>query len=121
MSQLITYNFNLTDPDETAALTTGAIYWVIPFAITIVHVSAAPYEDDAGMTIDIQDDGTDIITALACADKDVPGTWSSTHTGGTNAPVTAAAGSEMTIDVNAAAAANLLHVTITALVGELKA
>lgn len=116
--RLITYSFSLADPDNTAALGALAAYWVVPMQITIVHVSAGPLEDDAGATIDINDDGTAIIAAVDASDKDVPGTWSSTHFGGTNDPVTVASGSELTIDVNSAAAANQFNIVITALAGE---
>jgi hypothetical protein len=50
--------------------------------------------------IDIQDDGTDVITAVAASTALTPGTWKSTHFGGTNAPVTIAKDSEVEVDVN---------------------
>lgn len=53
-----------------------------------------------GFDIDIQDDGTDVITAVAADTAQTPGTWQSTHMGGTNDPVAIAAGSEVEIDVN---------------------
>jgi hypothetical protein len=112
-------SLNLTDPDETAAL--GASAWLgsFPFNITIVAVSVSPLEDDAGATIDIQDDGTDTaIVAVDASDHDVPGEWNSTHVGGTNDPVSIAAGSEIEIDINNAAAANRFDVNIWYLIGE---
>lgn len=108
--------FNITDPDESAASGALAVHFYTPFAMTIVAVSAAPLEDDAGADIDINDDGTGVINVDA-TDKDVPGTWLSTHAGGTNAPVQIAAGSEISIDVNDGAAANRFDVVIYYLPG----
>ncbi len=114
-------NFTAVDPDETAASGALAVYTYIPVNITIVAVSAAPLEDDAGATIDINDDGSGVIAGVDASDKDVPGTWKSTHVGGTNAPVVVAAGSELTIDVNNGAAANRFNVDIWFLPGTVKA
>lgn len=114
--QLMT--FSLTDPTDAAALSTGVMLGALPIPITIVGVSVCPLEDDAGATIDIQDDGTDIITAVDASDADVPGTWLSTHLGGTNAPVEVAADSELEIDFNSAAAGNHFNVIISYLPGE---
>lgn len=111
------FTFNITDPDETAASGALAAYWYVPFNITIVGVSAAPLEDDAGADIDINDDGTAVISAVDASDKDAPGTWLSTHLGGSNSPVHVAAGSELTIDVNDAAAANRFDVVVYYLAG----
>lgn len=113
--------FNITDPDETAASGALAVHFYVPFNMTIVGVSAAPLEDDTGADIDINDDGTAIISAVDASDKDVPGTWLSTHLGGSNSPVHVAAGSELTIDVNDAAAANRFDVVIYYLAGSLVA
>jgi hypothetical protein len=68
--------------------------------------------------MDINDDGVAIVSAMACATKAAPGEWISTHAGGTETPVTIAAGSEMTLDFNAAAAANRFDVVILLLTGE---
>lgn len=53
-----------------------------------------------GFTIDIQDDGTDVIAALTANTALTPGTWKSVHMGGTEAPVHIAAGSEVEVDMN---------------------
>jgi len=53
-----------------------------------------------GFDIDIQDDGTDCITAIAANTALTPGTWKSTMMGGTESPVVIAAGSEVEIDLN---------------------
>lgn len=50
--------------------------------------------------IDIQDDGNDVITAIDASTAKTAGNWQSTMMGGTNDPVTIAAGSEVEIDVN---------------------
>lgn len=109
--------FNITDPTDAAAAAALSVHFYTPFAFTIVAVSAAPLEDDAGADIDINDDGTGVITTVDASDKDVPGTWLSTHAGGSNAPVEIGAGSEVTIDVNDAAAGNRFDVVIYYLPG----
>ena len=116
--RLVCLSYNLTDPDETATLGGSALLQYIPFDITIIAVTVSPMEDDASATIDIQDDGTDVITGIDASDQDVPGTWLSTHVGGTNTPVTIGATSELEIDINSAAAANRFDVAIWVLVGE---
>lgn len=111
-------NVSIVDPDESAASGALAAYKYIPFDMTIIAVSVASLEDDGSATIDINDDGTGVIEAIDASDKDVPGTWKSTHVGGTNDPVFVAAGSELTFDVNSGAAANRHDVDIWALIGE---
>jgi hypothetical protein len=93
-------------------------YFTTPCDLTVIFVCATPSVDDAGLTLDINDDGTGVIAALSCADADAPGTWKSKHMGGTNDPVTIAAGSKVSLDANNAAADTVLHVQIWALTGE---
>lgn len=93
-------------------------YDTIPCDLTIIYVAAAPMADDTGLTLDINDDGSAAISAIACATAATPGTWKSTHMGGTNSPVRIAAGSVISLDANAAAANTVLHVSIWALTGE---
>lgn len=116
--RLIAYNLNIGDPDEGAAVSASAAMVMVPFGCTLVYVSVSPMEDDAGATIDIQDDGTDIVTGVDASDHDVPGEWASVHAGGTNAAVEIAAGSEIEVDINSAAVANRFDVTLLFLTGE---
>jgi hypothetical protein len=116
--RLIAYNLNIGDPAEGSAVGASAAMVMVPFGATLVYASVSPFEDDTGATIDIQDDGTDIVTAIDAADHDVPGEWACTGYGGTNTPVAIAAGSEIEIDINAAAAANRFDVTLLFLTGE---
>ncbi len=116
--RLVAYTFNLFDPDNTAGLGNLCAYFMLPFGATLVYVSGTPMVDDPGTTLDIHDDGTMIITALACNTKIVPGEWISTHCGGTQTPVAIAAGSEMTMDLNAIAIAVRFDVQLLFLVGE---
>lgn len=104
-------------------ITLGAnfYYRYLPFDLTIIAVECAPSADDAGLTIDINDDTVGVISAIVCDDADVPTIWKSTHVGGANAPVFIAAGSELTLDANNAAADTNVHVGIWALVGEVSA
>lgn len=114
--RLVVLSFN----DGEAGITLGANYQyhVTPVNLTIVAVSAAPSTDDAGATIDINDDGTGVITGVDISDQDAPGTWISTHFGGTNEPVKIAADSEISLDANSIDAGTRVHVSIWALVGE---
>lgn len=114
---LVTYNFQVGDPDQSAAAGASAIVFMVPFTATLVYASVSPFEDDSGATMDIQDDTVDVVTAIDAADHDVPGTWKSTHAGGTNAPVQIAAGSVCELDFNSAAAANRFDVTLVFLQG----
>jgi hypothetical protein len=110
----------MTFDEGEVGVTLGALYryFYVPVDITIVEVIASPSVDDADLTIDINDDGTGAITAVSCADKDVPGRWQSTHFGGTNAPVTIAADSLCSLDANDAAANTRIMVQIWYLTGE---
>jgi hypothetical protein len=101
-------------------VTLGAAYrfQITPVNLTIVAVSASPSVDDAGLTVDINDDGTGVIEGIDCSDQDAPGTWLSTHFGGTNEPIKIAADSEISLDANNAAANTRVGVQIWALVGE---
>jgi len=85
--------------------------------LTIVGVSCSPSVDDTGLTVDINDDGSAAIAAIACATKATPGTWKSTHLGGTQTPVAVAAGSVLSFDVNSSEADTRVMVLIYALVG----
>ncbi len=109
----------LSFTDGEVGVTLGANYRYIttPVDLTIVAVSASPSVDDADLTIDINDDGTAAISAVSAADKDVPGTWLTPQTGGTNTPVFVAGGSKLSLDANDAAANTVVTVHIWALVG----
>jgi hypothetical protein len=116
--RLIHIGMTLTDPDETAGLSTNAAYIDIPIDLTIVAVSVAPLEDDAAATLDINDDGTGVIEAVDASDQNVPGTWATPGYGGTEDPVKVDAGSLLSFDLNNAAVANAFFVSIWALTGE---
>lgn len=53
-----------------------------------------------GFNADIQDDGTDVITAITANTAGTPGTWYTPALGGTNTPVHIAAGSDVEVDIN---------------------
>lgn len=100
-------------------LSTNFRYWYSPpYPITIIYATGSPNTDDTGATIDLNDDGTGVIEGLDVSDTDVPGTWKSTHVGGTNAPVRVAANSKMSLDANSAASGTAFHVEYHYLVGE---
>ena len=116
--RLIAYSFSAADPTEGNALGDLAVYFMLPFSATLVYASGAPFVDDTGLTMDLHDDASAIITALDIADKEAPGEWISTHAGGTQTPVAIAAGSEMTVDFNAAAVGNRVDIQFLFLTGE---
>lgn len=116
--RLVSYTFNLFDPDDSAGLGNLCAYFMLPQGGTLVYASGTPMADDAGCTLDVHDDGAAIITALACAVKAVPGEWISTHCGGTQTPVRIAAGSEITMDLNAIAVGVRFDVQLLFLTGE---
>lgn len=116
--RLVAYTFSPGDPTEAGALGALAVYFMLPFSATLVYASGAPFVDDTGLTMDLNDDGSVIVTALDIADKEAPGEWISTHAGGTETPVAIAAGSEMTVDFNAAAIANRVEIQFLFLTGE---
>jgi hypothetical protein len=71
--------------------------------MTIVGVSLCAEAftgSPTGFDVDIQDDGSDVIAAVEANTAGTPGTWKSTHMGGTNSPVRVAAGSSVEVDVN---------------------
>ena len=116
--RLIAYNLNIADPVEGSAVGDAAAVVMLPFGATLIYASVSAHDDDPGASIDIQDDGVDIVTGIDATDQDVPGEWASVHAGGANAPIDIAAGSEIDIDVNAAAAANRFDVLLLFLTGE---
>lgn len=110
----------LSFTDGEVGITLGATYryFTVPYDLTVVYVTASPSADDTGLTVDINDDGSEAIAAVDAATKATPGRWRSVHVGGTNAPVRIAAGSVCSLDANAAAADTRIHVEIWGLVGE---
>jgi hypothetical protein len=113
----------LTFEEGEVGITLGANYRYtsLPYDLTVVYVAASPSADDAGATIDINDDGTGVITGVDISDQNVPGEWRSVHQGGANAPVTIDAGSLLSIDANDIDAGTRVRVDIWGLVGEVSA
>lgn len=75
----------------------------VPFGFTIVGVSLCAEAftgSPTGFSIDVQDDGSDVITGVSADTAGTAGTWESTHVGGSNDPVHVDADSEIEIDVN---------------------
>jgi len=112
---LVVLSFTMVDPNDAAALGDADFYQNVPCDITIVYVCAASDTDDGSLTIDINDDGTGVITAIDASDKEDPGEWISTAMGGTQTPVYVAAGSELSFDANSATAETTVHIQIWAL------
>ena len=114
---LLSYHLSIFDPDDAAGMSASAWLGMMPVNATLVYASVSPHEDDASATIDMQDDGTDIVTALDASDYDVPGEWISTHCGGSETPVRIVAGSELEVDANSVAATTRLEITMLFLTG----
>jgi len=110
----------LSFTDGEAGVTLGDTYRYItvPCALVIVAVYASPSADDPDATVDINDDGVASVSTVACATKATPGSWISTHFGGTETPVAVAADSVLSLDANDAAADTRIMVQIWALTGE---
>ena len=107
----------VVDPTQTNALGDEAFVMKMPYDFTIVYVSAAPSVDDAAATLDIQDDGTDIITGIDVSDQNAPGEWKTPDTEGTNTPVHVQRGSDLSFDFNSAAAGTAFTVQLWGLIG----
>lgn len=110
---------DINDGEAGGSLGDNFRYFTIPCDLDVIFVSASPSVNDADATIDINDDGTEVITAISCAVAATPGTWKSTHMGGTNAPVHLAAGSVISLDANSLDGDTRVFIQIYALVGEL--
>ncbi len=108
----------LTDPDEAAGMGTLEAYFIALFPMTIVGVSVAPLEDDTGATLDIDDDGANVISGVDASDANVPGTWASVEAGGTETPVFIEQDSKVSFDINNGAVANLFTVHVWYLIGQ---
>lgn len=116
---LICLSKTLVDPTEGQALAALQHYFYAPVDLTIVGVSVAPEVDDT-LTVDINDDGVAVISAIACILKAEPGTWKAVGYGGDadgDSPVKIAAGSLVTIDVNNGENGTALIIDIWALTG----
>ena len=93
----------LTFTAEAQATGAGVFEFQLPRNFTIVHVSLcveAYASSGSTCNVDIQDDGTDVITAVTANTAGTPGTWEATHVGGTETPVTIAADSSIEVDLN---------------------
>lgn len=101
----------------TTALGDNFQYVTTPCSFTVLYVTVAPDEDAAGCTVDINDDGSGVITGIDCSDADVPGTWKSKAMGGSDDPVVIAAGSKISADANSAGVSTGITIHIYAVPG----
>jgi len=64
--------FTISFVEGEVGVTLGALfrYFTFDFPFTIVAVTVSPSADDADLTVDINDDGSAAIAAIACATKD---------------------------------------------------
>lgn len=99
MSNLIAFTFR----SQAQAAANGVHTLYAPVGLTLVGVTLTAEAftgTPTGFNVDIQDDEVDVITGVAANTAGAPGTWLSTHLGGSHAPVAVAAGSEVEVDVN---------------------
>ena len=86
----------LVDTDSVIAFQALEAMTIVGVSLEATVFTGTP----TGFTVDIQDDGTDVIAAITANTALTPGVWQSVHMGGTNAPVHIAAGSEVEVDLN---------------------
>lgn len=115
--KLIPLAWQVWNPNNAAAVSTSALAFIMPFTATLVNASVSPMTDDSGATMDIQVATADVVTAIDASDQDVPGEWSTPHTGGTNTPVAIPAGSLVELDFNNAANGNRFDAILWVLSG----
>lgn len=86
---------------QTAA--NGVHGFTVPYGMTLVGISMwveAITGSPTNLTIDIQDDGTDVITVAFTVTAAGAAVWNSTALGGTNTPINIARGSVVEVDLN---------------------
>ena len=74
-----------------------------PVGLTLVGVTVCAEAFTGGPTgfnVDIQDDGVDVVTAVAASTPATPRAWLTPHFGGSQTPVGIAAGSKIEVDIN---------------------
>lgn len=99
-SMLIAFSFQ----QAAIAATTAVIEFTTPHAFTLVGASFTPIAftgTPTNASVAVNDDGTAAIAAasLTSTTAGTPALWTSTHLGGTAAPVYVADGSNMTVDL----------------------
>jgi hypothetical protein len=108
----------LIDADDGNAVGVLEGYFTAMTNMRIVGISAAPFIDAVGATLDVDDDGANVIAALACAVAAVPGTWKSTFIGGVETPVVIAKDSLVSFDINSGGAATSYYVHLYYVIDE---
>ena len=85
------------------AAANGVVEFAAPCGLTIVGVSLCAEAftgSPTGFNVDVQDDGADVITAVAANTAGTSGSWHTPTFGGSETPVHVAAGSAVELDVN---------------------
>lgn len=111
----------LTFTAEAQASAAGVFEFQFPRKATIVFMSLcveAYASSGSSCNIDIQEAGSDVITALTANSAGTPGTWKSTHFGGTETPVTVAALTDIEVDLNLDQGTADFTLVVWALLGE---
>jgi len=88
---------------EAQADADGVFEFDIPVGMTIWGASGcveAYASSGTTFNFDVQDDASDVITAVTANTAGTPGTWYTPPFGGTETPVSLAAGSDVEIDIN---------------------
>jgi hypothetical protein len=93
--------FTVSNQGQAAANNVHNLLFLQDMTLVGVSVCAEAFTGTpTGFNIDVNDDGSGVITAVAANTAGTPGSWKSTHFGGTAAPVHVAAGSKVSLDVN---------------------
>jgi hypothetical protein len=88
---------------EAQADADGVFEFDVPVGMSILGASLCAEAftgTPTAFTVDIQDDGTDVISAVTASTAGTPGTWYTQALGGTEDVVRVAAGSDVEVDLN---------------------
>lgn len=101
MSQPNLLSFTFSAQAQADADGVHTLYAPVGLTLVGVTVCAEAFTGSpTGFNVDVQDDGADVVTAVAANTAGTPGSWLAAHLGGSESAVAIAAGSEVEIDVN---------------------
>ena len=97
--RLVTFTFSAQAQADADGVHT--LYAAVGLTLVGVTLCAEAFTGTpTGFNVDIQDDGADVITAIAANTAGTAGSWLTAHFNGANMSVAVAAGSEIEVDVN---------------------
>jgi hypothetical protein len=93
--------FTVSSQGQGAANNVHNLQFLQDMTVVGVTVCAEAFTGSpSGFNVDINDDGAGVITGVAANSAGTPGSWKSTHFGGSNAPVHVEKDSKVSIDIN---------------------